>query len=811
MRLFHHIILLLFLMTSTLGLSQSGDVEIVVSLTNGQNGQIVEAFLNHKYFAVNADDNGRLLFKNLPLGEHHVTVFSEGYATQTIQVKAESVLTSYTVTLIPLSNELDAVRIVEQDRSGTGMTKLRYIEADGLYAAKKNDIILPDEMPMNKSNNTSRQLFAKVPGINIQETDAGGLQMGVGSRGLDPKRTTNFNTRQDGYDIAADALGYPESYYTPPIEAVERLELVRGAASLQYGTQFGGLLNFKMKRGNENKKLESTVRQTVGSYNNQGSFVSVGGQSGKWNYYTFYRHRSGESWRPNSQFISNSAYAFLERKWSKHWSVSAAYTHSYYNAQQPGGLTDRQFELSPELSFRDRNWFQVNWNVFNITLNGQLRPGLTLNSKTFALHGSRAALGFLGSISRVDTGGLRDLILGEFNNVGNETRLIQRFNIKGNPGAILLGARLYRGDTRNRQGKAPEGENAAYQFRRPDRLEGSDFNFPSQNAALFLEMLIPISDCWYLTPGIRWDHIVTASSGYFTEQSRHPLTNELLYSGSVYSDSERTRNIGLAGLGVAWRCLTDMEVYANASQNYRAMNFSDLFVNNPNLEIAPNLKDESGFTIDVGVKAKALKNALNVDAGAFMMYYQNRIGERLTSVVNDQGVRRIVNYRENIADARFIGLELFKELDFVALINPKSTFSLSWFTNVAWVNASYVATEISAFNGNSVEHVPTLNIRTGLGWRHERLSGGIQYNYVSEQFTDATNAVFFPDATVGLIPAYNVADISMAYEWKWLRLEGSINNVLDEIYFTRRATGYPGPGIIPAERRMFFMTLQVQL
>ncbi len=130
-------------------------------------------------------------------------------------------------------------------------------------------------MAVNQASNNGRQLFAKVPGVNVQETDAGGLQMGVGARGLDPKRTTNFNTRQDGYDIAADALGYPESYYTPPIEAVEQIELVRGAASLQYGTQFGGLLNFKMKRGEEGTPLELVSRQTVGSYDFFNSFNSL--------------------------------------------------------------------------------------------------------------------------------------------------------------------------------------------------------------------------------------------------------------------------------------------------------------------------------------------------------------------------------------------------------------------------------------------------------------------------------------------------------------------------------------------------------
>jgi Fe(3+) dicitrate transport protein len=72
-----------------------------------------------------------------------------------------------------------------------------------------------------------------------------------GGRGLDPNRTSNFNTRQNGYDISADVLGYPESYYATP-EALEEIQVIRGAASLQYGTQFGGLVNFKIKSPTKN-------------------------------------------------------------------------------------------------------------------------------------------------------------------------------------------------------------------------------------------------------------------------------------------------------------------------------------------------------------------------------------------------------------------------------------------------------------------------------------------------------------------------------------------------------------------------------
>jgi Fe(3+) dicitrate transport protein len=42
-------------------------------------------------------------------------------------------------------------------------------------------------------------------------------------------------------------------------------------------------------------------------------------------------------------------------------------------------------------------------------------------------------------------------------------------------------------------------------------------------------------------------------------------------------------------------------------------------------------------------------------------------------------------------------------------------------------------------------------------------------------------------------------------------LATGVNNIADRAYFTRRATGYPGPGIIPSEGRSFYVTLSLTL
>src|SRR5690606_19064580 len=145
----------------------------------------------------------------------------------------------------------------------------------------------------------------------------------------------------------------------------------------------------------------------------------------------------------------------------------------------------------------------------------KLSKNLTINSKLFALKAERAALGFLGNITRIDTLGNRDLIQGEYLNLGNETRLIHRFNLRSNPGAVLLGTRLYQGNTRSRQAYTEGFDGPDFTYKNPNNLEGSDFSFPSQNISLFSEALIPLSSCWYVTPGVRYEYIRTENSGYY--------------------------------------------------------------------------------------------------------------------------------------------------------------------------------------------------------------------------------------------------------------------------------------------------------
>jgi Fe(3+) dicitrate transport protein len=125
---------------------------------------------------------------------------------------------SIKIRLIPKVEILSEVVVRANLKKIFQIKRMEDIEGTRIYAGKKNEVILIDVSMANLASNNARQIYNQIPGLNIYQNDDAGLQLNIGGRGLNPNRTANFNTRQNNYDISADALGYPESYYTPPLK-----------------------------------------------------------------------------------------------------------------------------------------------------------------------------------------------------------------------------------------------------------------------------------------------------------------------------------------------------------------------------------------------------------------------------------------------------------------------------------------------------------------------------------------------------------------------------------------------------------------
>jgi Fe(3+) dicitrate transport protein len=805
-------LLVFFLICVHISIAQHQIIGKIIQAENQNPLPTTTLFLKELNKTTLSNEKGEYNFSNIPTGNYTLVAYLYGKTTEQVAIQLQANTLVYTVNfqLKNLNYELEAVSVEIEREKSLGLSRLRAVDGMGIYEAKKNEVIVLKELTANLATNNPRQVYAKIAGLNIWESDGAGLQLGIGGRGLSPNRTSNFNTRQNGYDISADALGYPESYYTPPTEALERIEVVRGAASLQYGTQFGGMLNFVFRKPPTDKKISFTSRQSVGSWGFFNSFNSIAGTvaKNKLSYYAYVQRKQGDGWRPNSQFYVNTGFVSLQYALTEKLKVGVEYTNMYYLAKQAGGLTDVLFEQNPQQSIRSRNWFNVNWNLMAATATYNFSHKTQLNTRFFGLIAQRQALGNLAPINNLDFGANRDLINGTFNNIGNETRLLHRYQLGKQNHVALVGFRLYKGTTTAQQGEANAKDTPDFNFLNPNNLEKSDFVFPNYNYAVFAENIFNLSEKISVTPGIRFEHIRTYSEGYYKQRVTDAAGN-VIVDNKINEAQQRIRSFVLFGLGLSYKCSENTEFYSNISQNYRAINFSDLRIDNPNARVDPNITDEQGYTADIGYRG-SLENVFNFDVSAFYVAYKNRIGLLLKAdqppLFNDYRLRT------NIADARNIGIEAFGELNWWKLINKTATQTrLTHFVNLAFIDARYINTEDNTIRNKQVELVPPITFRTGVSFQHKQFRSQLSWAYTAEHFTDATNARRTSSAVNGIIPTYHVADFSVSYQWRWLTVEGSCNNLLNSMYFTRRAEGYPGPGIIPADARSFYATIQVKL
>lgn len=753
------------------------------------------------------DVNGKFIFNNVSPGKYSIIFTEISFTTHSIEIEIGNEDLDLTISLIPKIQVLQEIEVTDK-RNDFGFTRMNAVENFGIYEGKKTEVIIPDQLIANAATNNARQIYSRVAGLNIWENDGAGIQLSIGGRGLDPNRTSNFNVRQNGYDVSADALGYPESYYTPPVEGIGRIQIIRGAASLQYGTQFGGLINFNMKSPVRDKKLELTARQTLGSFGFYNAFTSASGTIKKLSYYTFFQYKRGDGWRDNAHFDNYTAYANVNYQFSEATKLGLDITKMNYLAQQPGGLTDEMFSENPRQTNRERNWFKVDWNLYALHFNHKFSTSSEFNIRFFGLSAHRYSIGFRPNrVASFDDGGERDLIKGNFRNWGTEVRYLKRYQLGKVKSVALVGARYYHGFNHSLQGYGSTGKDANFKFENPDQFITYDFRFPNRNVSAFAENIFFISDKLSITPGARFEYIRTRSEGYYGNVYRDLAGNVIEITRT---DELRTngRHFMLGGIGVSYKPIPLVDVYSNISQNYRSITFSDMRISNPSSVIDPNLKDEKGYSIDLGVRSEQTSRFI-YDVSLFYLNYDNRIGE----VQDADSLDRIIRKRGNIGQAIIQGVEAYAEADLVALLYPNhEDWAAVVFSNVACITSEYKKSQMPGVKGMRVEFVPALNLKSGVRAGYKDVKVSFQYTYLSNQYSDATNAMDGDvSAVVGTIPAYYILDLSMSYTYKKFKLEGSINNLTNNMYFTRRATGYPGPGILPSDGRGFYLTLQVKI
>ena len=744
------------------------------------------------------DSAGRFQIDAVIAGAHRLTVLRRGALLVARNLTVRGADTVDLEIELPRASTTLAPVVVSADRALHVIGHLADVDANVIYAGKKTEVILIDSVRANLAQDVERQILGRIPGAHFSETAGAGFPSnGVSFRGLDPTQSVEVNTRQNGVGIAADLFGYPETYYTPPAEALDRVEVVRGAGSLAFGPQFGGAINYVVRRGELGTGPTFTSRQTAGSYGLRNSFNALGGGSRSLSYYAFFNYRGADGWRPNSDYRQTTAYASASWHASDRLTLSAEHTRYRNRIHMAGGLSDEQFAADPSESFRARNWLASPWNVSALRAAYVLSPHVRVESALSYMASDRHLVwrnedGGPAAADEIDpltgTYVAREVERETFENWTSESRVRFDHQLLGRAATLTTGLRV--------------GWNRMYRFEGGPGSTGRDFDmnlyggtweralaFKTPNVAAFAEQLVRPTDRLSLTLGLRREAVRSSARGYTDVDS-------------VFGP--RTVGYTLFGVGAEYITSVSTVLYGNVTQAYRPILYQALTPFGSVTRIDPNLRAARGYNAEAGWRG-TLWDALKVDLGLFYISYRDRIGTRSGTDASGEFTETT-----NVGNSVHRGAEAYLEFDPFAVNGRQLGLgSIDLFTSLAYVDARYVSGE---FAGNRVEQAPRVVGRVGVTYALGAFASTVQASHTSSSFGDANNSITATDdAVAGLVPSYSLLDYAGRLSiGPMYQLTFGVNNLANAHYFTKRTGEYPGPGILPGASRSAYLGIGIR-
>lgn len=709
---------------------------------------------------------------------------------QTTDSTAEKTLKQVTIT--GYNQPLQAVR------------QLEGVHQTYIASGKKSEVITVQDLPANVAEKTGRQIFAKVPGAFVYDMDGSGNQMNIATRGLDPHRSWEFNVRQNGVMTNSDIYGYPASHYSPAMESVQRIEIIRGTASLQYGAQFGGMINYETKQADTTKVVGFESLNSVGSYGLLSTYNALGGRKGKWTYYAYYQRRISEGYRDNARSDAQSQFASVNYAFSKDLNIKAEVGRSQYIYRIPGPLTDAMFAQNPRLATRSRNYFNPDIYIPSITVDWKIGENTTLNWITSSVLGARNSVQFIGFADAVDAIDpvtlqykARQVDIDHFNSYSSELRLQHDYQVGRLRNTVVTGLRAINNDLHRQQlGKGTTGSD--FDLSISDPTFGRDVHLKSKNVAFFVENLFKITPRLHISAGARVENGSSKMSGIIAYLPTEKVPQDIFHK------------FVLLGVSGQYQINDRHKIYGGWSQAYRPVVFADIIPASAIEQADPNLENSFGHNAEFGIKGNLL-DRLTYDLNVFQILYRKRVGSLILTDANGQSYV----WKTNIGDSRTNGVELYAELK---VVEQKAT-RIAIFTATSYFDGQYLNGEIrngsenTDLAGKRLETVPEWTSRNGLQCSFKKMSAILQYSYTADSYSDALNTET-PSANgaKGLVPSYQIWDLNLSYRFApGYLLKFGVNNLTNEQYFTKRPAGYPGQGVWSSDGRSVVVSLGIRI
>lgn len=638
------------------------------------------------------------------------------------------------------------------------------VEGTKIYAGKKATSLNLQALPQVQANNYS-QAFAMTPGLLTAEESTPLVSLGY--RGIgSPDRAQYMMMLQDGIPIAADPQGYPESYWTPPLESTQRIDFVRGGASLLYGPQPAGAINYVSLMPRTDRLIGLHTKHIFGSNNLYSTFNSIDGSAGRWSWFGWFNYRSGDGFRSSNsdfQVIAGRLKLIYQQATDTRWIFSLDAGSDRHG--EPGGLTGAAYASNRNQTVRLFDRFNLTRVVASAELQHKFSEKTELSVKTWAGaydRWSRRQTGGFGTVTAL-TNAIQHQ---QFYNWGIEPRIRHDYELWGGNHSLAAGMQFYmcHSPRIDAAGASPTDSvgNITTDAQR-DVIYGS----------LFLENKFTFGRLT-LTPGFRMEMI------------NQDMTVKNLGVPTTQRDNSKFDKQPLFGLGLSYDLGSHTAVYANVSQSYRATTFGQSLIpaaGGSASDVAPS----QGWSYEIGIHGNP-RPWFTYDSSFFLIDLDDKIG---TAGVNIQSVGRSINYGwDGAAQLDVIGamdaLSGTHRGDFLGALNLYGNISLLEARLSGGVN-----------NGGTPTFAPPYMIRAGAIYKRK---SGLKIAFLGtlmarHNATDTATATFD-------IPAYTTWDLTGEIPiTKNFSVMAGLNNVFDKHYYSL----VNSTGIIPAYGRNLYV------
>jgi Fe(3+) dicitrate transport protein len=770
----------IFIFNTSIANNPEKSTSISGKVIDENNEPVVGAFISvsETFQKTISDIDGTFNISQLNPGKYVITIKAIGYETQTLQLKVNSEgIKDLVLTFKAKLNDWPPVNIVG-------------INPDRLFSKVSGGLSVIDKAEINNINPISgNEVFKRISGLQVVDEEGAGLRINMGIRGLDPDRSRRVLMLEDGVPIAQAPYGEPEMYYTPAIEKMEGVEVMKGAGQILYGPQtIGGVVNFISKALPDS--LYTNIRLQGGSSGFYNIFASHGNKFDQVGY-LINIHKKGADDLGMLDFGLFSADAKIEFYLSNKSQLTAKF--GFYQEESNAtyiGLNQPMFDGSGQDFVRMAPDDRLNVNRSNFSVVHQYK----INSKTkwknlvyghqltrnwarqdFAFNGSdnNRPENFSGqvwgneeipngAIYMKNSNGHRNR---SFDVFGAESRIDHSYEYFGmrhkvQGGVRYLHERAFEERVNGAKSDAKAGDLVAYEER------------PGKALSTFVQQQSSLGNRLHVHYGVRHEYFVQERE-IFRGKYNGIITDTFLNNANIVQQF-------IPGGGATFIIDKSFIAFGGIHRGFAPPRTKDAIDNDGGtyeLEAELSNNYEFGF--------RGIAKGFQFEITGFRMVFENQIipisqssGGSGTGLINagatlHQGIEGALTIRSS---------DFFKWDTWQFTLNSNLTLIDARFTGDRFINNVNINNLQTPYAPNFISNsIFQIDHITGFGFR-------VAHQYVGQQFTDIANTVVpNPNGRTGLMPSYAVWDVNAFYEIKnkW-RFTAAVKNVTNERYIASR-------------------------